>query len=226
MTFDMPYEETLAPSPPLLDLSSVEATAETVASFGKASHIGRLAKLTSLRQLWVSGVNASQARVVGSLGQLRSLVIHDWRVRSLEELSGLKALDRLAICGSGRLKSPNGIQALQNLRELVLFFLTGVESLVPLPTLGGLEVLSIDGGVYKKLRLPSFQPLASLGALKRLRLASVQVVDRSLRPLHALSNLRDIFIVDTFPKQELRDLAKALPLARGEFLDTYRGVAA
>jgi hypothetical protein len=226
MNFDMPHEEVLAPSPPLLDLSSVDMQAETVAVFGKAKNLTRLSEMPRLRHLWLSGVNEKQAVILKSLPDLASLVVHDWRLRSLEAFSGLAALEFLAVCGSGRLKSLHGIESLRNLRTLILQTMTGIEALDPLSALPHLEVLSIEGTFSRNLRLPSLQPLASLARLRRLRLAGVSVVDRSLRPLHGLANVRDIFIPDVFPRQQMRDLANALPLARGEYLDTYRDVGA
>jgi hypothetical protein len=44
-----------------------------------------------------------------------------------------------------------------------------------------------------------------------------------LRPLHGLTALRDLFIADVFSPSEFRDLGSALPLASGEWLDSYRG---
>jgi hypothetical protein len=61
--------------------------------------------------------------------------------------------------------------------------------------------------------------------LRRLRLAGIRVVDKSLGPLHGLTALRSVFIAYNFPKPELRALAAALPQAKGEFLDTYRSPA-
>ena len=58
--------------------------------------------------------------------------------------------------------------------------------------------------------------------MTRLRLAGIQVLDKSLEPLHSLTLLRSVFIARNLPKPELRALAAALPKARGEFLDSYR----
>ena len=99
---------------------------------------------------------------------------------------------------SSRLRPPScsldGIEALGRLRTLILFDVGG-------------EDLS---------------PLAGLAGLARLRLASLRVADASLRALHGLLGLRDVFVADMFPPEEMRALAAALPEARGEWLDTYR----
>jgi hypothetical protein len=226
MTFDLPHAETLAPALPLLDLNPLSPEVQTVSVYGKARGLARLKDFRRLHTLWISGLTESQADIVGALPELKSLVIHDLRPPSLRNLAGLKSLERLAICGVSRLKTLEGIQSLQHLRELFLVIVTGLESLDPLSALDNLEVLSIDGGLYKNLRLPSFKPLSGLSQLRRLRLAGVSVVDRSLRPLHDLSGLRDVFIGSPFSRKELVALAAALPFARGEMLDSLRGDAA
>ena len=52
---------------------------------------------------------------------------------------------------------------------------------------------------------------------------SIRVIDRSLRPLHRLVGLREVFIAKSFPVPEFKALAAALPNARGEYLDSFRG---
>jgi hypothetical protein len=226
MSVDLPHAETLAPSPPLLDLSELRPDVHTVSAYGKAKGLTRLEGFPRLRTLWISGLDERQATVVGTLSGLKSLVIHDLRTPSLRSFSGLTSLERLTICGVSKLKTLEGIQPLQNLRELLLVIVTGLQALDPLSALAYLEVLSIDGGLYKNLRLASFKPLSGLTGLRRLRLASVAVADKSLRPLHDLSGLREVFISRPFPRKDLVALALALPRARGEVLDSLRGDAA
>jgi hypothetical protein len=52
----------------------------------------------------------------------------------------------------------------------------------------------------------------------------MSVADGSLAPLRSLVGLRSIFVTAQFRAPELRALANALPLARGEFLDSHRNV--
>jgi hypothetical protein len=43
-----------------------------------------------------------------------------------------------------------------------------------------------------------------------------------LRSLHGLQTLREGFICKSFAAEELLSLGRALPLARGEFVDSFR----
>ena len=104
----------------------------------------------------------------------------------------------------------------------MLFDCSGYTSIEPIRDLTGLTSLCLEGGFSKPIRLASIEAVGSLLSLCRLRLASLRVSDRSLSPLRSLANLRDVFIADAFPAAEFRALARALPLARGQFLDSYR----
>jgi len=53
----------------------------------------------------------------------------------------------------------------------------------------------------------------------------LKVADGSLRPLHGWEPLREIFSCKSFASEELRALGRALPLARGESLDSFRETA-
>ena len=82
--------------------------------------------------------------------------------------------------------------------------------------------MCLEGGFSKPLGVDTLEPLSGLFELQELRLASIRVSDRSLRPLESLRNVRSVFIAGTFPREELRRLAMALPDAHGEYLDSAR----
>lgn len=218
---DLPSAELSAPSPVLLDVSGLDASTRVVSAMGGAKGLERLAAIPGLERLWISGVTAKVAGVVARLASLRDLTVHDLRVPDLRLVAGLGGLRSLVVAGSTRLRSLDGIEALERLRTLILFDV-GVEDLAPLRGLRDLEALSIEGGMSRDLRVPTLDPLAGLAGLVRLRIASLRVADGGLRPLHGLLGVRHVFIPDMFPPAEMRALAAALPEARGEWLDSYR----
>jgi hypothetical protein len=220
---DMPHSELLSPMPVLDTVSEGSGDARVVAVYGRARGLVHLHQSQRLEFLWISGVDVRSAEVVGQIPALRRLVVHDLRMADLRAFSSLRCLQDLAIVGSPRLKSLDGIEDLRALRRLILFGNCNYGGVAQLALLGDLETLCLEGGVSKSLRLPTLGPLEQLRSLRRLRLASIQVADRSLRPLYSLSSLREVFIAKTFPPGELRALAMALPEAHGEFLNSYRG---
>lgn len=217
---DIPHQETLAPIPPV---RTVTDEGSVLALFGSADNLERLTQFRRLEYLWISGVTMPVAQTLGRVPALRRLVVHDWRVADLQPLAGLGTLQELVIAGSSRLKSLEGLERLGNLRSLILVDSSNYEDLTPLAGLQRLETLCLEGGFSKQLRVATLGPVRSLQRLRRLRLASIRVGDRSLGALHSLSELRDVFIAKAFPPSEFQDLARALPEVRGEFVDSYRG---
>jgi hypothetical protein len=219
---DLPHDELLAPLPVLEAISGVAPAATVIAVFGKARDLGELRRLEQLEYLWISGVDEATARVVADLHRLRRLVIHGLTTRDLAPLARLTALVDLSIAGSPKLTSLSGVDRLVRLRKLILFDTCNYTSVEPLVHLQELETLCLEGGWSKPLRLDSLAPIGHLGRLRRLRLASLRVADQSLRPLHRLRDLSDVFIAKVFTDTEFRELATALPGVHGEFVDSFR----
>jgi hypothetical protein len=207
---EIPHRQLLAPSPPRTSLHDVDAATETLAVMGAAKDLDRLTTLPHLAHLWISGVDKRAAAVVAQLSRLRTLVVHDWRVADLQPLRGTAGLEVLRIAGSTKLRALDGIEALRGLRELVLFD-CGVADLAPLAGLRDLKTLVVEGGFSRHVTVPTLAPLAALVDVEELRLASIRVTDGSLRPLHALHELRSVFVDQTLPATELDALAAAFP---------------
>jgi Leucine-rich repeat (LRR) protein len=219
----IPSTELQAPSIPLGSLQGAGG-ASAVAVFGSALAREGTGNLSSAKSLWLSGATVEACNLVAELTGLESLVVHDWRAADLEPLARLSKLKTLAIAGSSRLKRLDGVQALHNLESLILFDNCGYTSIAPVARATSLQTLCLEGGFSKQLRIDSLAPLEGLTSLVRLRLASISVADGSLSPLHGLQQLRNVFIAKNFRASELRALALALPLAKGEFLDSNRPV--
>ena len=219
---DLPHSELKAPLPHVVSLEAVDQAVQTLAVDGRAAGLAALVELPDLRFLWISRVPADVAALIGRLPRLERLVIHELRAADLTSLAPLGRLRSLAVAGSPKLRSLAGLEQLAELEELILFDNCNFDDLTPIQGLGRLTTLCLEGGFSKMLRLSSLSPLAGLDRLRRLRLASVRIADRSLRPLHGLSGLREVFVAHNFPKPELRALAAALPQAKGEWLDSFR----
>jgi hypothetical protein len=219
---DLPAELIRAHGPVLDDLASVPADATRVCAFGRAKALDRLRSLAGLQHLWLSGVTERAWVALERLPNLRELVMHDFRAASLAIVPDLSGLEALAVCGSPKLRSIDGVQRYGRLRRLILFDCCNYRDLSPLRPLSQLRTLCLEGGFSKPLGVETLEPLSRLLDLQELRLASIRVGDRSLRPLETLRGLRSVFIAGTFPRSELRRLAMALPEARGEFLDSSR----
>ena len=211
-----------SPGPVAEQLTDQVLSASTVAVYGRAKGLHHFRASTALRRLWISGVEAAAADVLGGLSRLEALVIQDLRIADLHAFASLDGLRELAIAGSPKLKSLSGLERMRGLKRLILFDNCNYPDIAALAALTEVETLCLEGGFSKQLRLPTLEPLVGLRNLRRLRLASVRVADGSLRPLLKLAALQQVFINKGFPPSEFRTLAAALPNARGEFLDTFR----
>ena len=214
---DLPSAELQAP-PPAFDLvASIPRDAVVAAVLPRVKDFENLAHHKSLEYLWVSGIRDKEAAIVGGMTWLRCLVVHDLRVSTLQAFAPLGRLTSLRIAGSSKIKSLSGLEQLTGLTELILFDCCNYATIEQIAPLVSLETLCLEGGFSKPLTIESLEPLAQLTELRRLRLASVRVRDKSLRPLHGLDKLRDVFIAKMFPDFELRAAAAALPAAHGEY---------
>ena len=219
---DIPTEAIRAFGPALDDLAEADPSVTEVSAFGRAKGLERLRSLTGLRRLWLSGMSERAWSQLQRLETLRELVVHDSRASSIAVMPDFPMLESLAVSGSAKLKSLDGLDRYRELRRLILFACCNYHDLSPVGTLTHLDTLCLEGGFSKMLRVESLAPLSGLVDLRRLRLASIHVSDRSLRPLEALGRLESVFIARTFPDEEFCRLAEALPGARGEFLDSAR----
>jgi hypothetical protein len=220
---DLPHAELLAPTAVVDLVASIPRDAEVAGVFGRAKDLDDLTHKRSLEYLWVSGVREKDVAILGNMTWLRCLVVHDLRISTLQSLASLVGLRSLRIAGSPKIKSLNGLEGLTGLTELILFDCCNYATIEQLGGLATLDTLCLEGGFSKPLRIDSLAPLARLTNLRRLRLASIRVTDRSLQPLHALQSLRDVFIAKVFPDSEFRTAAAALPSAHGQYLDSFRG---
>jgi Leucine-rich repeat (LRR) protein len=221
-TMELPHLQLLAPVPLAVDPERLDAGSRIVAVRGEEHLLDAVATLPELETLWVSGVGAKAAAKIGSLAHLQRLVVHDLRTADLTDWTGLTRLESLLVSGSSKLRSLDGLENLRALSELILFNCSNYRSIEPLRYLKSLRTLCLEGGFSKQLRIASLAPLSELSLLVQLRLASIRVEDGLLQPLHRLENLRSVFIAKNFKSHELRLLARALPAARGEWLDSYR----
>jgi hypothetical protein len=211
-----------APGPVLEDLRALDPTVCAISAYGRAKGLEGIASLRQLERLWLSGMSERHLSLLPPVLPIRDLVVHDYRSGSIQALPEAPALESLAVCGSAKLKSISGVERYRGLRQLILFDCNNYSDLLPLRPLEQLETLCLEGGFSKVLRVQSLEPLSSLRRLRRLRLASIRVKEGGLAPLEGLSSIESVFIARTFPRAELQRLARALPRARGRYLDDFR----
>ena len=219
----LPFEIFEAPYQPLDGFAGLKDG--NLAVYGRALARAESGRLEGISSAWISGCPESACAVVGRMKSLRRLVIFGWAMPDLSLLSELHGLEALGITDSPNLKSLAGLERLVNLRELYLTSNMGISEVSQVKALKNLKTLCLEGGFSKPLHLDTLAPLSSLSGVERLRLASIRVRDKSLRPLVEMTSLQEVFVAKTFPKSELRFVAAHRPDVHGEFLDSFRSEA-
>lgn len=219
---DLPHDRIVAPQPIAADLADVSPGADVISISRNTKGLFRLPEYRNLRRVWTTGLDAQTLTVVSSLPELRELVVYEYRERDLTAVARATALESLAVWYAPRLRSLAGVEHLRGLRELIVGDVRGPLPLDEVASLASLETMSMEGGMWRPLAVPSLQPLASLERVERLRIASIKVEDQSLAPLRGLSRVRDVFIANQFPLEEFARLAAAWPEVKSESLHPVR----
>jgi hypothetical protein len=105
-----------------------------------------------------------------------------------------------------------------SLKALAMENMKRVTDLDPLASLKQLKALAVEGSLWTPMRVASLAPLCALERLEYLFLTNLRVVDKSLRPLHALTRLRALQCANFYPATEFAALANARPTLRCDWL--------
>ena len=178
---------------------------------GQARDLARLPELPRLETLEVWRANHRAMGVIGQLAGLRTLVVRESRIETLDGLDGLPRLETFMLAGATRLRDTSALARIPTLRA-VWMDVSSLRALDWAAPLTQLATLFVTGDLTT---LPTLDPLAGLTGLRHLVVGHVRVKDRSLRPLHALKGLQSLEVPQRFPLEELAALAAALPHTSG-----------
>jgi hypothetical protein len=154
-----------------------------------------LTKLTGMRQLFVQGVRKQDMPILGSLRQLRSLLIWRLDATDLHEIRALDSLRDFGVYHAPKLETLKGIEHWKLLKNFFLHNTPRLRSVAHMETLPSVQEIVIQNGwsASKLIKVKSFRPLSSLLTLKRLDLRGVEATDESLDSLSGLKSLRHFF---------------------------------
>ena len=178
---------------------------------GKARDLARLAEMPHLEVLEVWRANDRAMRIVSQLAGLRTLVVHESRIATLDGLEQLPGLELFSFPGASSLRDPSALARIPTLRA-VWMDVSGLRALAWAAGLTQLRSLFVTSALTT---IPTLAPLSGLTGLRHLFVGHLRVKDRSLRPLHALKGLETLRVPDRFPLEEMAALAAALPHTQG-----------
>lgn len=176
-------------------------------------------RFRNLRRLWLHSVNQEFLEEMSELPAVEMLLIDRLTATDLTPLRRLRRLRRLIINGGTKIPDLNWVAELPPLEALAIENFKCVSDLNPLALLTSLSALGVEGSTWTMMRVASLAPLTRLKGLRRLFLTSLRVTDRSLQPLHTLTDLEVLQSAAAFSDEEFLRLRQALPRLRCDWFD-------
>lgn len=224
---DVLLDELHAPLPEAVrSVDDIPLEAEAAHISRATRGLERLVERPRLRRVVAKRMREAELEQIGRVATLEHVELVGLRTRDLRPLTGLRRVRILQLSTSTSLESLAGIERWMHLQLLSAWNTTGLRSIDALRGLRELRYVSLSGGMYKPIRLPSLDALAGVAGLMKLSLSSVRVADRSLRPLGGLRALQRLDLPLHFTGPEFRWLEEALPAAAGNWRGLWRTMAA
>lgn len=197
------------------DLTDVSLDTSVIRIDRHTRNLNRLAELPALRRIVAGGIDQ---RILESLAGAASIEELSVTGSAIETFAPLRQLTRLVwmhVSVATRLRSLSGIERHPNLTFLEVRECASLRDLEPAQDLQQLRLLTLDGRMYKPMRLDSLEPLGRLSSLRVLRLSAVRIRDRDLSPLFGLTGLQWLELPRHFSPEQFAELSWRLPHAKG-----------
>jgi hypothetical protein len=199
----------------LASLSGVDRNREELWVDGHAKDLSALNEFPDLRVLSFYRLSKRNIPLIESL-KIPTLEVLSLRIASIPDLhclSRFHTIKELGIWQSHTFNSLDGLAQFRNLTKLFLMQNGGLKSLEPIASLMNLEELYINGGVFIKQKVSSFEPIARLQKkFKVLDLSGTKCENSDLSPLTRLPEPDEFGISARFyPIEQIAILAAAFP---------------
>jgi len=188
--------------------------------------VGELAQYQSASRVRVAGstFKATDLSALAVLPHLTHLEISGARVN----LGGLANLQNLRSLSLDDPRTLDGLESLTQLKDLTVYCFSHIRSLAPVGKLAQLEKLYVStppsyDASRKCHEVESLAPISDLKQLCSLVMRGTLPDDRTLKPLHTLTQLETLEIthVYCFGLEDYASLALALPKTTGHCLQPY-----
>jgi Leucine-rich repeat (LRR) protein len=171
-----------------------------------------LEKLDNVEYIWTyHKVSQATFEAICNMKNLKGICIKWSSIKNLDCLQHQPQLQHLDLGLSSSIESIAPVGEMSNLVTFGSENLKKVQDWSPISKLTQLEGLAVCGGMYNKLKLDSIQFVTPLRNLKYLSLISTKVVDKSLKPIESLKDLRSLRVIFDWSEEEFAELRKKLP---------------
>lgn len=207
--------------PPVSSLATIHKDTSVLHVSGQTASLDALRSVVGLRSLAAHAMTDKAFEDVCEARQIEFLSANIFRVTQIGSLAKLSSLQGLELTDNTGLTSLDALANLRSLRALILENCPISVALDPLSSCVDLQYLWLSSRYSKPMRVKSLAPLHALSSLRFLKLVNVRVSDRTLRPLYGLTQLEVVELPNYFPHKEFVELAKALPKAHGHWLQRH-----
>lgn len=182
-----------------------------------------LSKL-NIEKLYLIGAKEKDIDFIFSILQPKYVSLYQFLAKDLSCLEQLKTCKTLITEWNTKAPTLWDFKENTNLRELAIRDYGKISDLSQLSEAKQITSLSLDGGIDKKLKLESLEPLGKLDQLKFLRLTNLKISDDSLKSLEKLENLEILELSNQFSTSEYAYLATKLPKTKCKMFNAVNSV--
>jgi len=201
-------------------LSAISQDTQDARLLRKGNGLNGISSLTNLKRVWAYDVNQRLLEELCELSQLEVLFIERVRAEDLSPLRSLKKLRALSVESATKVTELSWLPETNSLRSLGLCNLRALGQLDGLESFPLLQALAVDGGIWEPMRVATLMPLSQLHNLRFLSLVNCRVADKSMQPLHQLSQLVALHCAQYFPRHEFQLLEASIRDLRCDWFDS------
>ena len=214
-----PYEEKPAV---ISDISNFDFSKKEISITADAKNINLLANV-KIDKLWLFSAKEKDIDRIFKIIQPEYVNLYQLLAKDLTCLEQLKCKTLIVDWNTKALKLWN-LKKNSNLRQLSIRDFSKISNINEIQNAMELVSLSLEGGMWKPLKIESLSPIIHLKKLQYLRLMQIKVADESLEPISNLNNLKTLEISNQFPTKEYAYLSVKLPETECTMFQPYHKV--
>jgi hypothetical protein len=196
--------------PAINDVIEISTDATEIRLASGAKNLRKLNAFTRLKELWCFDINDEALEGICNCASLESLFIENLKTDNVGCLNRLRQLSILSLDSCSKIMSMEFLGHLPALSGLAITNFKNVHDLTPLAAMTSLRFLAIAGSMWTRMKVASFVPLGHLQDLEFLHLTNIKANDESLKPLSALTRLKQLDIANFYPMSEFAQLSRKL----------------
>jgi hypothetical protein len=202
------------------DLNDFDSSLNNLSITSKVKNIGRLKDL-NIEKLWLFSAKEIDIDKIFNLIQPKYVNLYQVLIKDLGCLGNLTECETLLLDWNTKATELWDFRKNKKLINLSIRDFSKILNINELENISQLKNLSLEGGMWKSMKLESLKPIENNRNLEYLRLNNLSVKDNSLVSLWNLSKLKKLDISNQFPTKEIAILTKKLSKTKCKLFKPY-----